>query len=377
MEIFYRNQANFTILIILIIICSIALRKLDRKDPINNSFLMTVVGVIIGLFAESLSDIIGVYVGTLPIIINNISSVVLFIIAPIISFNFFFFIFNIIYQGKKLDKLIWFILIVPVISNIIISLLSPFFGLFFNIDSLNIYTRGPLWMLSAFSTYIFMILGVFLVSINYKRMLKHDFWLILIVGIIPILGGIAQSIYFGVLTMWSSAGSALIIVFLFLHNRMIHLDSLTGAWNREAFLNTYSRRIALNADKPFGAIYFDIDNLKLINDTYGHFEGDNAIRLVVKIINDSLDSGFQLCRLGGDEFILLSDCETEAKVNSILEIIKKAFKDHEEIKKIPYNLECSFSAALYTNQYASLNAFLSKLDYLMYEEKFAKRKAKR
>lgn len=374
MEIFFRNQVNITIFVVLAFVCFVAIRKLDRKDQLNRSFIFTVLGVMIGLLAESLTDFLDGNPNGFPIILNNLFSVILFVFAPIISLNFFLFIFRFVFQGKKITRWLWALLIIPVISNIIISILSPFFGLFFRISDTGVYSRGPLWLLSAFSTYVFMIAGSILVLVNFKRMIKHDSWLILGIGIIPVIGGIAQTLVYGIFVMWSSAGIALVIAYLFLQDRMIHLDSLTGAWNRESFFMTYSRRVQLNPDNPFGAIYFDIDNLKMINDTFGHLEGDRAIQIVMKVIREALEDGGIICRLGGDEFIVLIECSDESEIFSLLENIKSAFRNNKEILEKKYHLECSFSAALYTKEFTSINAFLTKLDFLMYEEKFSKKK---
>lgn len=376
MEVFFRNQGNITTFILLFFIFFIGYRKLDHKDALNRSFLLTTIGVMIGLFAESATDMLNGYSSGLAITFNKLFSVILFIVAPMIAFSFLLFIFNLIFQKKHLKKNLWLILIVPIVSNVVISLLSPFYGLFFYINNLGVYSRGPLWMLSALSTYVYLLLGLMLVLLNKRYMLTQDFWLILGIGTVPILGGIVQSLVYGIMTMWSSAGAALIIAYLFLQERMVRLDSLTGAWNRESFFNVYTRRIQQSPNKTFGAIYFDIDNLKQINDTYGHLEGDNAIILVMKVIDESIKSGYTMCRLGGDEFILLHDCETETEIFDMLDTIKEAFKTHAEMKQKPYLLACSFSAALYTSGYSSLNALLSKLDYLMYQEKYGKRESK-
>ena len=370
---FLRNQVNIFSFILLIFVFLLAFRNLDRKDRLNRSFLLTIIGVVIGLLAESTTNLLNGNANSGVIVINNIFSAILFLVAPVISYNFFVFIYYLIFQGKPLNKTIQIILIIPVISNFIFSVLSPFFGLFFSISDLGVYSRGPLWMLSAFSTYIFMILGVVLVFVNYKKMLKQDFWLILGIGIFPVIGGLIQAMFYGVFTMWSCAAVALILGYLFLLDRMIRLDSQTGAWNRESFFITYSRRIQLNPEKTFGAIYFDIDNLKTINDTYGHLEGDNAIQLVMETIHESIPDGYTICRLGGDEFIILRDCEEQSQITSVLENIKEQFKTSPKIKEKKYNLECSFSAGLYNSEFSSLNAFLSKLDFLMYEDKFSKK----
>jgi len=371
-EVLYRIQVNIVTFIILSVVFIIAYRSLDKSDSLNKSFLLTTIGVMLGLLSETATVILNNNAVPFAIVMNQIFSVLIFAIAPMISFYFFVFIFHLVLPGKKLHHWLWLIFALPIISNIIFAMLSPFFGFFFSISSQGVYARGPLFWLSALSTYIFLAAGIVLVSFNFKRMVSKDFWLILGIGIIPIVGGIVQGLVYGLLAMWSFAAIGLFLGYLFLQDRMIRLDYMTSAWNRESFYYTYSRRIQMTPEKKFGAIYLDIDNLKIINDSFGHLEGDKAIALVMDVIREVLPYGAVIARLGGDEFIVLYDCETMEEMQSILGLIKKNFLENEKVKAKEYQLECSFGVSLFTSEFASLEAFLSHLDGLMYQEKFSK-----
>ncbi|HOO44052.1 MAG TPA: diguanylate cyclase, partial [Bacillota bacterium] len=368
MEVLYRIQVNIVTFIILSVVFIIAYRSLDKSDSLNKSFLLTTIGVMLGLLSETATVILNNNAVPFAIVMNQIFSVLIFAIAPMISFYFFVFIFHLVLPGKKLHHWLWLIFALPIISNIIFAMLSPFFGFFFSISSQGVYARGPLFWLSALSTYIFLAAGIVLVSFNFKRMVSKDFWLILGIGIIPIVGGIVQGLVYGLLAMWGFAAIGLFLGYLFLQDRMIRLDYMTSAWNRESFYYTYSRRIQMTPEKKFGAIYLDIDNLKIINDSFGHLEGDKAIALVMDVIREVLPYGAVIARLGGDEFIVLYDCETMEEMQSILGLIKKNFLENEKVKAKEYQLECSFGVSLFTSEFASLEAFLSHLDGLMYQE---------
>jgi len=372
-ELIYRNQSNILIFIVLIFVLTIACKKLEKNDPLNRSFLLSVTGVMIGLFAESASVFLNGNADMFSIIMNNLFSFIIFAIAPMIAFYFFIFIFHLVFPDIKIRSKLLIIFIFPVAINVILALLSPFFGFFFSVSELGVYSRGPLFLLSAFITYLFLIFGVFLVIFNVKKVMKPDLALILFIGVIPIIGGIIQSLFYGILTMWSSAGIALLMGYLFLQDRMIRLDLLTGVWNRESFYYTYSRKIKMSPDKRFGAIYFDIDNLKFVNDKYGHLEGDKAIKLVIEVIRKVIPFGSVICRLGGDEFIIICNSQTQDEINVVLESIKEQFLINKLVKEKDYKLECSFGADIYTSDCISINTFISRLDKLMYEEKFKKK----
>jgi diguanylate cyclase (GGDEF)-like protein len=81
-------------------------------------------------------------------------------------------------------------------------------------------------------------------------------------------------------------------------------DPLTGVANRRAFVRQLTRTIAVTHRHrvPASIIYFDVDNLKQINDVHGHPAGDAALRHVAGVLHDNIRSSDIVGRLGGDEF---------------------------------------------------------------------------
>ena len=83
-------------------------------------------------------------------------------------------------------------------------------------------------------------------------------------------------------------------------------DELTGCYNRRYLLRQLEYDIAMSQryNMPFSLVLFDMDNFKLINDTYGHLVGDDVLRVVVKIVGRNLRRTDILARFGGEEFIV-------------------------------------------------------------------------
>lgn len=105
-------------------------------------------------------------------------------------------------------------------------------------------------------------------------------------------------------------------------NQMARIDQLTGMYNRK-FLDEFveiSIPQALRAKISYAVLMIDIDYFKMINDTYGHDIGDDAIRIVSKIIKNSIRSSDIAIRYGGEEFlVLLHNCDE----NNIMKIADK------------------------------------------------------
>jgi len=88
------------------------------------------------------------------------------------------------------------------------------------------------------------------------------------------------------------------------NKRLAYFDPLTGLPNRGHFNDLLAQRI--EARRPFGLLFVDIDHLKIVNDTMGHVFGDILIKHVAARLGLD-DVSLAACRLGGDEFAVLVD----------------------------------------------------------------------
>ena len=84
-------------------------------------------------------------------------------------------------------------------------------------------------------------------------------------------------------------------------------DGLTGAYNRRYFDQNIEAMISRSrtATQPFSALVADIDHFKRINDKAGHLAGDDCIRMVARLLQQSLDKSQPVIRYGGEEFVIL------------------------------------------------------------------------
>ncbi len=98
--------------------------------------------------------------------------------------------------------------------------------------------------------------------------------------------------------------------------RLADEDSLTPISNRRAFVRQLTRMIAFTHryGVPASVVYFDINNMKQINDEHGHPAGDAALRHIATVLRDNIRSSDIVGRLGGDEFgvILAQTDEVQA-----------------------------------------------------------------
>lgn len=89
--------------------------------------------------------------------------------------------------------------------------------------------------------------------------------------------------------------------------QLVDVDCLTPIPNRRAFMRRLSWAIAMHEryNHPLSVLFFDLNGLKQINDSYGHAAGDIAIRHTAQILSENTRDSDFLARLGGDEFALI------------------------------------------------------------------------
>ncbi len=129
--------------------------------------------------------------------------------------------------------------------------------------------------------------------------------------------------------------------------RFASYDEMTGVYNRRVgieFLNQELKK--LKRGNTFLSIcYIDINDLKIVNDNFGHEAGDILIKIIVYDIKKAMRESDILSRLGGDEFLLiLPDCKLD-KVKNIWKRVQKSLKKRNEDKSNPYQISASYGFA--------------------------------
>lgn len=152
-------------------------------------------------------------------------------------------------------------------------------------------------------------------------------------------------------------------------DEMARIDVLTGMYNRRGFAMAYQKLLEQEQDKlQLTIILADLDRLKYINDTFGHKEGDFAIRAVADALVAVCPEGSLFNRFGGDE--MLGVCCGRLEPEDIHTAFIKYFAEFNDASEKPY--EISASIGVYNteeNEVLSFEDLIERSDRLMYEEK--------
>lgn len=146
-------------------------------------------------------------------------------------------------------------------------------------------------------------------------------------------------------------------------------DPLTGAKNTRAFTEIAEYEILRSQREglPFSLAYLDLDNFKIINDTYGHAAGDTVLKIVVTEIVKNLRKTDVVARLGGDEFAIFFPETDQSSVQIVMEKVKEELKAVAKSNSWP----TTFSIGVLTCSKGTcdLDAMITTSDRLMYAVK--------
>lgn len=237
----------------------------------------------------------------------------------------------------------------------------------------------------------------FVISAVRKDQVEKRFLNTFILGIISITVGAGidlirfriSSNVLQVTSLYARMGSLLFLVLIGLYlinesNRiqlenshaLAHLaytDGLTGMKNRLAFSEAEAS-LAKDPDAGGVIIQFDINNLKMVNDLYGHAEGDRHIIGAANIILDSVKDAGSCYRTGGDEFIaIITGSVDESIAHNAVKQMETMIQEYNTREKPPVQLDIAYGIASFSVDGDSLEKAEQLADKRMYECKHIKK----
>ena len=151
-------------------------------------------------------------------------------------------------------------------------------------------------------------------------------------------------------------------------------DEMTGVFNRRYALQILNREISLanRERKNFTICYIDIDNLKIINDVYGHDQGDLLITTVIQEFKDTIRGSDYIFRMGGDEFMLIFPYQERIDLDNIIGHLQKTLQK-KEIHGVPIDFSYGF-AEFDPAKKITPRELIKQADASMYAQKMQKKK---
>lgn len=259
----------------------------------------------------------------------------------------------------------------------VIALLANLFNhSLFYIDESGVYRRGPFFILTYILSYSYVLIAFIRVMINLKRDTEATNKDLLIrlafFPLFPGISGVLQFIYPRLPIACATISITTLYLYLTWVDQLISLDPLTGLNNRKQLTHTFNNLSKSHEDQDKIRLYLiDVNHFKQINDTYGHLQGDNALKIIAEALKAACkgaNRGTVIARYGGDEFVILVSENNNDETIDLKERIKEKLKELSEKKSVPFELTVSVGSACSDNG-DSLKDLILKADKAMYMEK--------
>ena len=155
----------------------------------------------------------------------------------------------------------------------------------------------------------------------------------------------------------------------YVQDKMLYTDILTTLGNRQAFEKQIKHDdVNISDFKSYWAISIDVNNLKYINNNFGHIQGDKVIQNVADTIDSAFRSVGNCYRIGGDEFIILLKNQTKDGIEKYIELFHSLVSSYNQINDIEISVAIGYD--FYKFGYdKSLYDLIARTDSLMCHNK--------
>lgn len=342
----------------------------------QSNFAMSIIAEMVFFVSDTLFVLVneGVLPGGKPVMMA--CKEVYFLATAAMCF-FWFIYFEYLRETRFVKRRRYVLYSTSILWLMVIALLANLFNhSLFYIDESGVYRRGPFFILTYILSYSYVLIAFIRVMINLKRDTEATNKDLLIrlafFPLFPGISGVQQFIYPRLPSACATISITTLYLYLTWVDQLISLDPLTGLNNRKQLTHTFNNLSKSHEDQDKIRLYLiDVNHFKQINDTYGHLQGDNALKIIAEALKAACkgaNRGTVIARYGGDEFVILVSENNNDETIDLKERIKEKLKELSEKKSVPFELTVSVGSACSDNG-DSLKDLILKADKAMYMEK--------
>jgi diguanylate cyclase (GGDEF)-like protein len=366
LESIYVANVIGIVLIGVMIVCN--LWRFQSKSRANRNLLMMMFLALISCIADPISYTMKGLPGLVPKVVVYATSTYLF--AANMLAVFFWVRFLSFHLNGGMPRRSRVALNAVVSFGLAILLINLFVPVVFYIDENNLYSRTYFYFLYLAIDYLLVVNSL---VTYFKSKAKGGFlkFFPIWVYIVPIfIGGVLQSLFYGISVIPASIAVSIAGVLASLQNEMIYKDQLTGLFNRSYMnylLKKYIKRPKLNIT----GVMIDLNGFKHINDEFGHAVGDEALLMTARILKSAVNNAGSVIRYAGDEFIILLNTQDDASIEKYIARIRRLIDKFNKTESKPYLLSVSIGSHKLDMKTESVDTFINIVDARMYEDKKA------
>lgn len=360
--------ANGVGIFILLIMHYTSRSKLLRTRPEDRLFTVMMLGVMLGSFMEAFSYTLDGHVFAGARVLNYIANTYLFTANLLLPFCVLMYV-DFGFGGslariRRKYKPQIAVGIIMLTANVV----NFFYPIVYYITEQNVYERRP-FSYVYYGVILFYCISALIMTRRYEKISGAKSFINIKLFLIPILLGAAlQFAFYGLSLAWVAAAVGLMGLYMMQLNETAYIDPLVEIYNRQYLGRILSSWISQG--NHFAGVMLDIDYFKHINDSFGHSEGDHALKTVTGILQQARADNEWVFRFAGDEFIVLKLTSDRNGLRAYMDRVEAGLAEFNAAfaaGERPYRIGLSYGMSYYDT--GDVDAFMKEMDERMYEMK--------
>jgi len=280
------------------------------------------------------------------------------------------------------SKLVNTLNFMPLLIIILLISTSMFTRLIYYYDDDGSYARGPLYFILIFVGLFYLAYAAIhiikRIFATHSPSVRKEYMYLLSFAFLPILAGLIDLAVPHLPVMELALLISIVLFYIAFQDKLIYVDALTGMNNRRVADKYLRTHLGLAApDNPLYFFLADCDDFKIINDKYGHLEGDRALKIIGSELEKlSIRFNCYVARWGGDEFVLIARKNGIPEPEVLIRMFTNNLNNRVKEEGLPYEIPISVGYIPCDDSKASTIDIFGQAERLMYKAKEINKQAR-
>lgn len=289
-----------------------------------------------------------------------------FVATPLISTAYYYYTYATFAEVRPRTAVVAALGSIPYLAYALCVVTNVWTGCLFYLDEGGGYHQGPLISVTYIVFYLYCAMCFALAFASRRDVDPAIMRILTFFPLLAVVVIVIQQFFPSYILSGSAAVCSLLIVYLYLQNKQISIDFLTGVPNRQEFSNMLA--LEQKRQNPFTAVLVSVDNFKFINDKFGSDNGDAFLSSLSSYLQDSVRTPW-LYRYGGDQFVALFEKERRGEVDGCIARLRNRMAEPWQIEDTNFVVSCSIGIVDYPAVASSSAAVTNALEYCAGESK--------
>lgn len=265
---------------------------------------------------------------------------VYFISTPLMSVLYFYYTIAVLFEyEEQLARRIMLIGAIPMVAYLLVLASNPFTGAIYALTPYTGYVRGPLIWLTYAVLFVYCSTIVVFTMLRRRRVERMIRRILMSFPVIALSVVCLQVLLPGLILTGTAGCCSLLILYLYLQNKQLSIDPLTGLSNRMELLR--GLRFRLHNQKSFSVLVLSLNSFKLINDKAGTENGDCFLQKISLYLRRLVEFP-RVYRYAGDQFAIVLDGPERSNETGLIDVLRDRFRQPWEVGNhrfvLPYSI---------------------------------------